>query len=319
MSESAPARACNSGRVPSRRIDIVAFLRLGRPLFLVGGFVLYGLGAAIASHGRAIDVRLYALGQLVVTAFQLMTHYANDYFDYEADCANVTPTAWSGGSRVLVAGDVPRATALVAAQVLAAMGIVATLALALTPGAGPLVVPIAAAMLALSWEYSAPPLRLCARGVGELVTALVVTGLVPWLGYYLQARGGGGAGVLIAAITPLACLQAAMVIAIDFPDAAGDAATRKQTLVVRLGAARAARVQVAFVVAAYVALAIGACTVLPARMALAGAASLPIAAWRCVRIADHRDPSAWERLGFWAIAVLMTTAMAELVAAVTLS
>src|SRR6185503_17692327 len=98
---------------------LIAFLRLGRPLFLGGGFLMFGLGAAIAAwHGHAIVPRRYALGQLAVTALQLMTHYANDYFDYDADRANLTPTRWSGGSRVLVEGALPRSAAFVAAVVL---------------------------------------------------------------------------------------------------------------------------------------------------------------------------------------------------------
>src|SRR5215218_6661584 len=102
---------------------VVAFIRLGRPLFLGGGFLLYALGAAVAAwHGAAIDLGRYALGQLAVTAFQLMTHYANDYFDYDADRANLTPTKWSGGSRVLSAGELPRRVALIAAIVLAVIG-----------------------------------------------------------------------------------------------------------------------------------------------------------------------------------------------------
>ena len=38
---------------------LLAFIRLGRPLFLGGGFILYGLGALIAAvHGHAIDIRV---------------------------------------------------------------------------------------------------------------------------------------------------------------------------------------------------------------------------------------------------------------------
>ncbi|HEY6172920.1 MAG TPA: hypothetical protein VIX73_00700, partial [Kofleriaceae bacterium] len=103
--------------------QLIAFIRLGRPVFLVGGFLLYGLGAAIAAwHGHAIDATRYALGQATVTALQLMTHYANDYFDLEADRVNTTPTAWSGGSRVLAGGELPAAVALVTSLVLAALG-----------------------------------------------------------------------------------------------------------------------------------------------------------------------------------------------------
>ncbi|HEY0191766.1 MAG TPA: prenyltransferase [Kofleriaceae bacterium] len=290
---------------------IVAFIRLGRPVFLGGGFVLYALGAVVAAvGGAAIDVRRYVLGQAVVTAFQLMTHYANDYFDYEADQANHTPTAWSGGSRVLTSAALPRKVALIAAIVLAIAGLALTGLASAATGAG--VGAIGVAIAALAWAYSAPPLRLCGSGLGELDTAVVVTGLVPLLGFAMQAPLAG-AGVLLLAIVPPALMQLAMLIAIEFPDAAGDAATGKRTWVVRLGAAPAAGLYAAITAAAYAWLPIAVALGLPARVALCAALPLPLAAWRIARIrADHRDPRAFERLTFWAVALLVVTSAAEL-------
>jgi 1,4-dihydroxy-2-naphthoate octaprenyltransferase len=294
---------------------LVAFIRLGRPHFLGGGFLLFGLGAAIAAHaGHAIDLGRYVLGQLAVTAFQLMTHYANDYFDYDADVANTTPTRWSGGSRVLAAGELPRRVALVAAVVLAVLGVAAGIALA--RDAPPYTVPTLLAMLVLAWEYSAPPLRLCASGFGELDTAAVVTGLVPWLGFYLHAPDLVGLPVLLVAIVPLALLQLAMLLAIEFPDADGDAATGKRTLVVRLGARRAAGLYVALTVAAYAWLPVAAFIALPVPIALAAAIPAPIALWRIARIAEHRDPEAYERLTFGAVFLLVATTACTLAATI---
>jgi 1,4-dihydroxy-2-naphthoate octaprenyltransferase len=297
---------------------LVAFVRLGRPLFLGGGFILYGLGAGVAAlAGHRIDGRLYALGQAVVTAFQLMTHYANDYFDYEADRANLTPTQWSGGSRVLPNGELPRSVALVAALVLAALGIIASAALGrATSGA---IAGIALAMGGLAWAYSAPPLRLCASGLGELDTAVVVTGLVPLLGFVVQAPDLAGARIVALAAVPPFLLQIAMLLAIEFPDAAGDAATGKRTLVVRLGAARAARLQAALTALAFLWLPLAVALGLPARIALFAALPAPIAAWRILRTSDHQDPKAFERLTMFAVALLVLTSAAELVAVITLA
>jgi hypothetical protein len=45
--------------------QLVSFIRLGRPVFLTGGFVLYGLGAALAVlAGATFDGGRYAWGQL---------------------------------------------------------------------------------------------------------------------------------------------------------------------------------------------------------------------------------------------------------------
>lgn len=293
-----------------------AFVRLGRPLFLGGGFVLYALGAAIAAaHGHAIDLARYLGGQLVVAVFQLMTHYANDYYDYDTDRANTTPTAWSGGSRVLVDGRLPRRTALSAARVLGLAGGAAALPLVVS---APRVLPIVLAIGFLAWAYSAPPLRLCGRGAGELATAIVVTGLVPLLAFSLQASDGRGVETLVAAIAPLGCLQIAMLLAVELPDAAGDAATGKRTLVVQLGARRATQLYTALVVAAYLGFALGAVTVLPASLALAAAAGLPFAAWHLRDIHIHDLSSAahapWDRIAFCSVALLVGTAAAELAA-----
>jgi 1,4-dihydroxy-2-naphthoate polyprenyltransferase len=290
---------------------LVAFLKLGRPLFLGGGFILYALGAAIAAaHGHAIDVARYAWGQAAVTAFQLMTHYANDYFDYDADVANLTPTKWSGGSRVLPDGLLPRRVALIAAVALAAIGIACTIVLGARTAS--FTVPTLAAVLVLAWTYSAPPLRLCARGLGELDTAIVVTVLVPWLGFYVQAPSLGGVGDLVLTIVPLALLQFAMLIAIEFPDEAGDAASGKRTLVVRLGATRAAKLYAAITAAAFVWPVVSVGLGLPSRVAFAMVVPAPIAIWRIIRLRDHADRNAFERLTFFAVFLLVVTSAAAL-------
>src|SRR5687768_6611578 len=93
--QSAEGRPPAMGSLGIRGRALIAFVRLGRPQFLVGGFLLYGLGAAAAraaagAGSGSFDVAAYALGQGAVTSIQLMTHYANDYFDLAADRANST-------------------------------------------------------------------------------------------------------------------------------------------------------------------------------------------------------------------------------------
>jgi 1,4-dihydroxy-2-naphthoate octaprenyltransferase len=178
--------------------------------------------------------------------------------------------------------------------------------------------PTLALVLMLAWEYSAPPLRLCAVGLGELTTAIVVTVLVPWLGFYLQAPAGGGGRALALTIVPLALLQIAMLLAIEFPDEAGDAATGKRTLVVRLGTVAAARLYVAITAVAFLWPAIAFALGLPARVATALVLPAPIAIWRMTQIADHADATAFERFTFWAVFLLVVTSALALAAWFTL-
>jgi 1,4-dihydroxy-2-naphthoate octaprenyltransferase len=102
-----------------------AFITLARLPFLFGGFAGFALGAAVARHdGYALDWRAYVWGQILVTAFHLMVHFANDYFDQASD-ALTTRTAWSGGSGVLAANELPPWVALAAAFGCVAIGFAA--------------------------------------------------------------------------------------------------------------------------------------------------------------------------------------------------
>ena len=88
--------------------QLLALFKLGRPHFLLGGFLFYALGVVMALYsGIQLHLAAFIWGQIAVTATQLMTHYANDYYDLWADRANTTPTNWSGGSRVLASGLLP--------------------------------------------------------------------------------------------------------------------------------------------------------------------------------------------------------------------
>lgn len=298
------------------RLKLLAFIRLGRPLYLGGGFILFALGAAISRRaGHALNWPCYLLGQGTVTALQWMTHYSNDYFDYAADVANTTPTRWSGGSRVLANGELPRGVALVAALVFGVIGCGLGGVLASMSPHGALVAAMVVSMAVLSWQYSAPPLRFCATGWGELDTAVVVCVLVPFLGFIVQAQDFVGARQLALAIVPLALLQFAMLVAIEFPDAVGDAAENKRTLVVRLGTGSAAKVWMTATLAAFGWLPIAWRLGLPGSIAVAGLIPFPFAVLRLARVRDVYNPTAFERVTLGAVALLIATSVCELVAA----
>jgi 1,4-dihydroxy-2-naphthoate octaprenyltransferase len=210
---------------------IGAFVRLSRPLFLYGGFAGVALGAAVAAwSGGRIDLGTYAWAQALVTAFHLMVHYANDYYDREGDRA-AERTVWSGGSGVLASGGLPARVALIAAGVCAAAGLAVTASFALSGNST--VALLGLAIFAFAWCYSAPPVRLAARGLGELDAALVVGVLVPCAGY-AAFTGQIDAEILRPAlICGLAMLG--MMVAVEIPDRQADAAAGKRNWVVLFG------------------------------------------------------------------------------------
>ncbi len=221
------------------------FAALTRPVFLLGGFLFYALGAAFAhAAGARIGWGRYLLGQALVTATQLATQYANEFFDLAADRANPNRTWLSGGSGVLVAGrlapEVAERAALAAAG--ASLGLAAWVLVV-----EPAVAAIGALALLGGWYYSAPPLRIHSSGWGEFEASVIVVVLTPLAGS-LMASGSAGTPLAWAA-AGLMPLHVAMLAGLHLPDREADAATGKRTLVVRAGPA-ATRLAIPVLVAA---------------------------------------------------------------------
>jgi 1,4-dihydroxy-2-naphthoate octaprenyltransferase len=229
---------------------VAAFARLARPTFLAGSFVSVGLGTAIAAfafHG-VVDWQMWLAAQLTVTSGQLMTHFANEYFDRHAD-RYTTPTAFSGGSGVLAGGFLGPRVALRTALVWAMLTLVGIAWLDVSGQQTAAWLAVAIAILA--WTYSAPPVRLLARGFGEIETALIVAVLAPLCA--ASAQGLHLNDALAIATLPGAAAMFAMMLAVEVPDREADALGGKRNLVVRLGRRGAALLASLAIAAAYTA------------------------------------------------------------------
>ena len=217
--------------------SLLAFLRLLRPSFLAGGFAGGALGTMTAAGERGgVDFGAYALAQATITSFHLMTQVANEYFDRDGDRLGEA-TDYSGGSGALLDGTFAPAFALRAAAAFAALGFTGTATLWLTGHA--VAAALSTAIAIGAWCYSAPPLRLCARGLGEADTALVVAALVPLAAFAAQTGGIDARGLAVTLPGDLAML--AMMLAVEIPDRRLDVAAGKRNLVVRLGRRAAGR------------------------------------------------------------------------------
>jgi 1,4-dihydroxy-2-naphthoate octaprenyltransferase len=294
---------------------LAAFVRLSRPLFLVGGVLLHGLGALMALAGGAtLNPAAFLWGQLAVTSIQLMTHLSNEYFDLPADRLNPAPTRWAGGSQVLVRGELQPAVAAVAAAVAGTVGLAAALVLALADDTGPLALPLIVLALILTLQYSAPPLVLHSSGVGEIVEAGIVMGLTPLVGFYLQA--GKLALRPLLAVVPLVVLQVNMMLMVHLPDEIGDRAAGKRTLVVRLGPARAVQLHNGLLIANYSLLPLLLWAGIHPLVVASLLALAPVALWLAWQLARGawRVPARWDNLTFLSIALSVGSAAAEGVA-----
>ncbi|MFI5297528.1 MAG: prenyltransferase [Polyangiales bacterium] len=298
----------------SRLVQAAAFIQLGRLKFLLYSPILYGLGAALALGGSGhVNGRMYFFGLAVVWITHAMTHYCNEYFDYDADVANVHATPFTGGSRVLVDGLLARNVALRAALALTGVSLVMMLALPTTTAK---IVCLAA--IALAWMYSTPPFRLVGRGLGEITVVVVLNVLTPLFGLVVQ---GGTIGVrLFAVVVPLGVIGYMRMLIMSIPDREGDALAGKRTVVVRVGPEAVVHLHNAGMFLAYASLPILVLLGLPKTVAACVALTAPLAVWQSVRLHQGawKSSAMLRSIPFWASTHNALAALAALLGSLLL-
>jgi 1,4-dihydroxy-2-naphthoate octaprenyltransferase len=211
------------------------FLRTTRLPFLSATAVPVLLGIAIAARQGTFDWWL-ALVTLIGASFaHLAINVSNDIFDTlsGADEANFNPTQFSGGSRVLIYDLVTLRQLIGLAAGLFGAAAAIGLYLVLATGSETLLM-IGVAGLLLGLAYTAPPLKLVYRGLGEVAVAIGF-GPIMLFGAYAVQTGTLSWEAAVASI-PVAILVALILYVNEIPDRSGDAAAGKRTLPVRLPA-----------------------------------------------------------------------------------
>jgi 1,4-dihydroxy-2-naphthoate polyprenyltransferase len=209
------------------------FLRASRLPFLSATFVPVALGVAVAALHGEWHWWLAVLTLIAASCIHLGLNIANDVFDTisGADAANVTPTQFSGGSRVVLYGLLSLRQLVLMMLGFYAVGVAIGLYLAVTRGFWPLFW-IGAVGLFVSIFYTAPPFRLVYRGVGEYFVALGFGPIMTIGAYYVQARDWSWEAIY--ASLPVGILIALVLYVNEVPDRPGDSAAGKRTLPVRL-------------------------------------------------------------------------------------
>jgi 1,4-dihydroxy-2-naphthoate octaprenyltransferase len=217
--------------------------------FLTATIVPVFLGLAAAAYDRHFSPGLAALTLLGAMAVHLGLNVTNDIFDTLSgvDAVNFTPTKFSGGSRVLQYGLVTMRQMITLAAVFYAVAIIVGLVLVAISGLGLLWLGVAGVLI--SYFYTAPPLRLVHRGLGELCVALGF-GPIMVLGTYFVQTGQYALRPLILSI-PVAILVMLILYANEVPDRFADAKAGKRTLVVRMQPAAVIRGYAAAAAVAY--------------------------------------------------------------------
>ena len=208
-------------------------LRTTRLPFLTATIVPVVLGILIAATDGAFDLLSAVLTVIGASFVQLAINVSNDVFDTAqgADDANVTPTQFSGGSRVIQYGLVSfRQMAALTIAFFAAAAALGLVLLVLRGSPALLVIGIVGFVVGLG--YTAPPLKLVYRGLGEIAVAVGFGPLMLLGAYVVQTRGALSWEPFVASI-PIALLIALVLYVNEIPDRRGDARAGKRTLPVR--------------------------------------------------------------------------------------
>ncbi len=213
---------------------LILFLA-SRPKFLVASAapVLVGSALAFATAGT-FSPHLFILALLAIMFLHAGANIANDYFDHISrnDWVNKNPTPFSGGRRYIQQSILsPKTTLHLCLFAFAAGTAIGITIVYLTGSIFILVLGIIG--LSGGFFYTAPPIRLGYRCLGEPVIALLF-GILPVYGsYYLQTETVDIIPLIPAVIVGI--LIFLVILINEFPDVAADAAVNKRTLVVRLG------------------------------------------------------------------------------------
>ena len=232
-------------------------LRTTRLPFLTATIIPVVLGILIAASHGAFDLVSAALTVIGAAFVQLGLNVANDVFDsvQGADDANVTPTKFSGGSRVIQYGLVTLRQMTGLATVFYVIAGVIGLVLLATRGSTALLV-IGVVGFVVSLGYTAPPLKFVYRGLGEIAVALGFGPMMLLGAYVVQTRGALAWEPFVASI-PVALLVALILYVNEIPDRRGDARVGKRTLPVRFSSRAVIGGYNAAAAGAYIALVVG--------------------------------------------------------------
>ncbi|MGD0573156.1 MAG: 1,4-dihydroxy-2-naphthoate octaprenyltransferase [Sedimentisphaerales bacterium] len=218
----------------SRRKLLTLFLA-SRPKFLTASAspVLVGSALGFAVAGT-FSWPLFLLALFAIMALHSGANIANDYFDHLSgnDWGNKNVTPFSGGRQFIQQNILSPKATLTASIFCLALGVsLGLVILYLTHSWFILILGLIG--LLGGFFYTAPPVKLGYRGVGEIAIAFLF-GILPVYGsYYLQT------GLIDITPLPAACVVGILIFLIilinEFPDLPADTAVNKKTLVVLLG------------------------------------------------------------------------------------
>jgi 1,4-dihydroxy-2-naphthoate octaprenyltransferase len=251
------------------------FVNATRLPFLTSTAVPVLIGTAVAWLDGALNLALFGLTLLGAALFHLGTNVINDYFDHISgvDEANLTPTPFSGGSRLIQRGLIEPAGLRRLAWGFYLSGTLVGVVLVALRGVELLWFGLAGFLL--GFLYTAPPIRLAHRGLGEIAVGLGFGPVVVLGSYWVQAQSWSNQA--LAASIPVGLLIAAVLYINEIPDRYWDEKAGKRTLITRMSSDATVTGYAVLMAASYLTIAVGVAIRALPLPALLGLLTIPMA------------------------------------------
>jgi len=213
--------------------SIKGLLILSRLPFLLPGIAALVTGVSIGwATGLDGEFGLTAMAISGIALIMLATYYFNEYFDFEGDMINKKFIPFSGGSRAIPDGMVPKSWARLAGwSTVAILVVYAVTYLLFYFRDFPLLLPLGLFGAFCGIFYSTPPFQWAYKGIGEIIIGGCYGMLAMLSGYYV-ITSTLDLGILLVAV-PASLTVFGIIMAAEFPDYEADKAVKKLTLVVR--------------------------------------------------------------------------------------
>ncbi|WP_048190346.1 prenyltransferase [Methanobacterium sp. SMA-27] len=213
-------------------ITVSKIIKLGRFQYLLGDFLLFTMGALLAILFNAEFVlSKFVLGYAILFTAHLSVHYSNDYFDSNVD-QHTPPTLISGGSGILVENPELKEFAKWFSIIIMSLSIILTAVFTVV-----FKYPITFFLFLLfgnllAWFYTAPPIKLSYRRLGEVANIIAVV-IFLGTGYFALQRTLDLSFFLFS--IPIIFLNLIFIVSFQIPDMEGDKLGGKITWIVLKG------------------------------------------------------------------------------------
>ncbi|RMG42898.1 MAG: 1,4-dihydroxy-2-naphthoate polyprenyltransferase [Candidatus Dadabacteria bacterium] len=210
-----------------------AWFLAARPKTLPAAVVPVVIGAVLAAREAQVSMLLLAVILICAVLIQVLTNFANDYFDYlkGADTADRVGPLRVTQAGLVSPGEMRRA--LVVTVIIALL-----LGLYLVVQGGLPILIIGLVSLVLAFAYSAGPIPLSYSGLADIFV-IVFFGPVATAGTFYLLRGTVGSDIILAGLAP-GFISTAILTVNNLRDIEEDRKAKKLTLPARFGASFAA-------------------------------------------------------------------------------